>query len=102
MSRDPASGRVYVRQLINMSIPVYFRDIDTWTINPDNGKRVRDAEQVIGAAFDAAWKYLRSLKTQVASGRRNELDNNQISVGQPIFLVILVMVVKIRVKRTAG
>lgn len=23
MSRDPASGRVYVRQLINMSIPVY-------------------------------------------------------------------------------
>lgn len=29
MSRDPASGRVYVRQLINMSIPVYFRDIDT-------------------------------------------------------------------------
>lgn len=85
MSRDPASGRVYVRQLINMSIPVYFRDIDTWTINSDNGKRVRDAEQVIGAAFDAAWKYLRSLKTQVASGRRNELDNNQISVGQPFF-----------------
>ena len=85
MSRDPASGRVYVRQLINMNIPVYFRDIDTWTINPDNGKRVRDAEQVIGAAFDAAWKYLRSLKTQVASGRRNELDNNQISVGQPFF-----------------
>ena len=85
MSRDPASGRVYVRQLFNMSIPVYFRDIDTWTINPDNGKRVRDAEQVIGAAFDAAWKYLRSLKTQVASGRRNELDNNQISVGQPFF-----------------
>lgn len=85
MSRDPASGRVYVRQLINMSIPVYFRDIDTWTINPDNGKRVRDAEQVIGAAFDAAWKYLRSLKTQVASGRRNELDNKQISVGQPFF-----------------
>ena len=34
--------------------------------------------------FDAAWKYLRSLKTQVASGRRNELDN-QISVGQPFF-----------------
>ena len=85
MSRDPASGRVYVRQLINMSIPVYFRDIDTWTINPDNGKRVRDAEQVIGAAFDAAWKYLRSLKTQVASGRRNELDINLISVGQPFF-----------------
>lgn len=85
MSRDPASGRIYVRQLINMNIPVYFRDIDTWTINPNSGKMVRDAEQVIGAAFDAAWKYLRSLKTQVASGRRNELDNNQMSIGQPFF-----------------
>lgn len=85
MSRDPASGRVYVRQLINMGMPVYFRDIDIWTINPTTGTKVKDAEIVIGAAFDAAWKYIRSLKTQVASGRRNELDNNQISVGQPFF-----------------
>ena len=85
MSRDPASGRVYVRQLINMGVPVYFRDIDIWTINPNTGTKVKDAEIVIGAAFDAAWKYIRSLKTQVASGRRNELDNNQISVGQPFF-----------------
>ena len=25
MSRDPASGRIYVRLLINMNIPVYFK-----------------------------------------------------------------------------
>lgn len=83
MSRDPASGRVYVRLLINMGIPVYFKDIDTWTINPDTGKRVRDAETVIGGAFDAAWKYLKSMKTQIASARRNQLDNGAISVGKP-------------------
>ena len=85
MSRDPTSGRWYVRQLTNMKIPVYFRDIETWTINPETGKVVPNAEQVIGAAFDAAWKYLKSLKTQVASGRRVELSNNCISVGQPFF-----------------
>lgn len=85
MSRDPASGRIYVRQLINMNIPVYFKDIDLWTINPETGKKVRDAELVIGAAFDAAWKYLKSMKTQIASARRNELDNNKISIGQPYF-----------------
>lgn len=85
MSRDPTSGRWYVRQLTNMNIPVYFRDIETWTINPETGKVVPNAEQVIGAAFDAAWKYLKSLKTQVASGRRMELSNNCISVGQPFF-----------------
>lgn len=85
MSRDPASGRVYVRLLINMGIPVYFRDINTWTIDPETGKRVRDAETIIGGAFDAAWKYLKSMKTQIASARRNQLDNNCISVGKPFF-----------------
>lgn len=85
MSRDPMSGRLYIRQLINMEIPVYFRDINTWTINPETGEKVRDAEIVIGGAFDAAWKYLKSMKTQIASGRRDELDNNCISIGQPFF-----------------
>lgn len=85
MSRDPASGRVYVRLLINMGIPVYFKDIDTWTIDPETGKKVRDAELVIGGAFDAAWKYLKSMKTQIASARRNQLDNGAISVGKPYF-----------------
>ena len=85
MSRDPMSGRVYIRQLINMDIPVYFRDIDKWTIDPDTNKKVRDAETIIGGAFDAAWKYLKSMKTQIASGRRDELDNNCMSIGQPFF-----------------
>lgn len=85
MSRDPMSGRLYVRQLINMEIPVYFRDIDTWTIDPETGKKTRDAETIIGGAFDAAWKYLKSMKTQIASGRRDELDNNCMSIGQPYF-----------------
>ena len=85
MSRDPTSGRLYIRQLTNMDMPVYFRDIDIWTIDPVTGKKKRDAEAIIGAAFDAAWKYLNSMKTQIASGRRDELDNNCMSIGQPFF-----------------
>ena len=85
MSRDPMSGRLYIRQLINMDIPVYFRDINIWTIDPDTGKKTRDSETIIGAAFDAAWKYIKSMKTQIASGRRDELDNNCMSIGQPFF-----------------
>ena len=85
MSRDPMSGRLYIRQLINMDIPVYFRDINIWTIDPNTGKKTRDAETIIGAAFDAAWKYIKSMKTQIASGRRDELDNNCMSIGQPFF-----------------
>ena len=85
MSRDPMSGRMYIRQLINMEKPVYFKDISTWTIDPQTGKKTRDAEIIIGAGFDAAWNYLKNMKTQIASGRRNELDNNCMSIGQPFF-----------------
>lgn len=81
MSRDPASGRIYVRLLINMEIPVYFRDIDIWTIDPNTRKKVPNAEITIGGAFDAAWKYLKSMKTQIASARRNYLDNGAIALG---------------------
>lgn len=81
MSRDPASGRIYVRLLINMEIPVYFRDIDIWTIDPITRKKVPNAEITIGGAFDAAWKYLKSMKTQIASARRNYLDNGAIALG---------------------
>lgn len=88
MSRDPASGRVYVRLLVNMGIPVYFKDIDLWTFKPNTTpteSEIRNNEMIIGAAFDAAWKYLKSMKTQIASARRNQLDNGAISVGQPYF-----------------
>ena len=81
MSRDPASGRIYVRLLINMDIPVYFRDIDIWTIDPITRKKVPNAEITIGGAFDAAWKYLKSMKTQIASARRNYLDKGAIALG---------------------
>ena len=88
MSRDPTSGRWYVRELVNWGVPVYFKDIDTWTFEPGTNPipaKIKEKEQIIGAAFDAAWKYLKSMKTQIASGRRNELDNNCISVGKPFF-----------------
>ena len=85
MSRDVQSGTQYVRELTNIQIPIYFKDIDTWTIDPISHRPTPNAEEVIVNAFLAAWKYLKSMKTQIASGRRNELDNNCISVGKPFF-----------------
>ena len=85
MSRDVSSGTRYVRELTNWGIPVYFKDIDTWTIDPISHRPTPNAEEVIVNAFLAAWKYLKSMKTQIASGRRNELDNDCISVGKPYF-----------------
>jgi hypothetical protein len=85
MSRDSVSGRVYIRQLNNIGIPVYFRDRDKWTI--DINTRIVDTgfEKELGSFFDGAAEYLRSLKTQTASGRRKRLEDNQMVQGLPAY-----------------
>lgn len=85
MSRDSVSGRVYVRQLNNIGIPVYFRDRDKWTI--DLNTRIVDTgfEKELGNFFDGAAEYLKSMKTQTASGRRKRLEDNQMIQGTAAF-----------------
>lgn len=83
MSRDSVSGRVYVRQFCNLGIPVYFRDKMKWTIDPQTMKEDESFVKELGLYFDGAAEYLKSMKTQIASGRRNSLMNNQLVVGHP-------------------
>lgn len=88
MSRDPLAGRTYVNDLIQMGVPVYFKDINEWSFEPGTTPTdtdIRNKLVSIGGAFDAAWKYLRSMKTQIASARRNQLYYGAISVGKPFF-----------------
>jgi len=81
MSRDSVSGRVYVRQFCNLGIPIYFRDKMKWTINPDTMKEDESFIKELGLYFDGAAEYLKSMKTQIASGRRSSLRNNQLVFG---------------------
>lgn len=81
LSRDSVSGRVYVRQLCNLHIPVYFRDKGKWTIDLKTGEEDEAFIKELGLYFDGAAEYLKSMKTQIASGRRNGLRNNQLVIG---------------------
>ena len=81
MSRDSVSGRVYIRQFCNIGIPIYFRDRAKWTINPETMKEDESFVKELGSYFDGAAEYLKSMKTQIASGRRNSLRNNNLVVG---------------------
>ena len=85
LSRDSVSGRFYVRQFNNIGIPVYFRDRNKWTINVDNKEVDLSFEKELGDFFDGAAEYLKSLKTQTASGRRRSLEDNQFIQGKPAF-----------------
>jgi len=85
MSRDSVSGRVYVRQFCNLGIPIYFRDKMKWTINPETMKEDESFIKELGLYFDGAAEYLKSMKTQIASGRRSSLRNNQLVFGHVPF-----------------
>ncbi len=85
LSRDSVSGRVYIRQLNNLGIPVYFRDKRKWTIDLTTKKVDEAFEKELGLYFDGAAEYLKSMKTQTASGRRNRLSDNQMIQGKPAF-----------------
>ena len=85
MSRDPTSGLWYVRQFTNLNMPVYFKDLNIWTINPNTGLKNPNAESILNGAFMSAAKYLTSMKTQIASGRRAWLEQNQLVIGHPQF-----------------
>ncbi len=81
MSRDSVSGRVYVRQFCNLGIPIYFRDKMKWTIDPQTMREDESFIKELGLYFDGAAEYLKSMKTQIASGRRAALRNNQMIFG---------------------
>ena len=84
LSRDSVSGRVYVRKLNNERIPTYFRDKGRWTIDPVSKKVDSAFEGELGTYFDGAAEYLKSMKTQVASGRRARLRANQMIQRVPL------------------
>lgn len=79
LSRDSVSGRTYIRKLNNLGIPTYFRDKGKWTINPHTKDIDNAFERELGTYFDGAADYLKSLKTQTASGRRLKLMDNQMT-----------------------
>lgn len=85
MSRDPVSGRYYIRVFNNMEMPIYFRDERRWTVDLKTKKVDKEFEKILGSRFDGAADYLNSLKTQTASGRRTKLSNNQFINGKVLF-----------------
>lgn len=85
LSRDDVSGRVYVRQFSNLGIPIYFGDKKKWTIDPNTGKKNNDFINQVGRYFEGAAEYLKSMKTQIASGRRKSLRNNNLVFGHVPF-----------------
>ena len=84
LSRDSIAGRLFIREFNDeYRVPVYFRDLQMWTIDPNN--RIKNAylEQMLGFYFDAAAAELKSMKTRFASGKRKNARTGKSIGGVP-------------------
>ncbi len=84
LSRDSIAGRLFIREFNNdYKIPIFFRDLQQWTIDIITKKKNEYLEQMLGFHFDAAANELKSMKTRFASGKRKNARTGKIIGGVP-------------------
>ena len=84
LSRDSIAGRLFIRDFNeDYRVPIYFRDLSQWTINPDT-RIINDSfVAMLGFYFDAAATELKSMKTRFASGKRKNARTGKSIGGVP-------------------
>ena len=84
LSRDSIAGRLFIREFNDeYKVPVFFRDLQQWTINPETKVKNGYLEQMLGFYFDAAAAELKSMKTRFASGKRKNARTGKSIGGVP-------------------
>ena len=84
LSRDSIAGRLFIREFNeDYKVPIFFRDLQQWTIDPSSKNRNIYLEQMLGFHFDAAAAELKSMKTRFASGKRKNARTGKSIGGVP-------------------
>lgn len=85
LSRDSIAGRLFIREFNHdYKIPIYFRDLAKWTIDPNTQIIDSGFQTMLGFYFDMAENELKSMKTRLASGkRRNAREGKTIGGATP-------------------
>lgn len=84
LSRDSIAGRLFIREFNDdYKVPVFFRDLQMWTIDPNSRIKNTYLEQMLGFYFDAAAAELKSMKTRFASGKRKNARTGKSIGGVP-------------------
>ena len=79
LSRDSIAGRQYLRDFINMQIPLYFKDISMWTLHPETLEENKYNNQFIGQLFDQAERELEQLKKRSLRGRKQKAREGKVT-----------------------
>lgn len=84
LSRDSIAGRLFIREFNDdYKVPIFFRDLQQWTIDPISKIKNGYLEQMLGFYFDTAAAELKSMKTRFASGKRKNARTGKSIGGVP-------------------
>lgn len=81
LSRDPIAGRQYLKEFIDMQIPLYFKDVSMWTLDRETKAVIESNRQFINMLFDQAERELETLKARSIRGRKQNAREGKVTGG---------------------
>lgn len=81
LSRSSIDGRSFVRDFVEMKIPIYFKDRGIWTLDRTTLEEDPTTKMVVGMFFDFAEQELKTLKSRTMRGRRNSASKGLATGG---------------------
>lgn len=75
LSRSGIAGRQFIQDFNEMKIPIYFKDRNIWTLNPDTLEEDVNSKMIIGLYLDIAESELKTLKDRTDRGKRKNVEH---------------------------
>jgi len=75
LSRSGIAGRQFIQDFNEMKIPIFFKDRNIWTLNPDTLEEDINSKMIIGLYLDIAESELKTLKDRTNRGKRKNVEH---------------------------
>lgn len=75
LSRSGIAGRQFIQDFNEMKIPIYFKDRNIWTLNPDTLEEDINSKMIIGLYLDIAESELKTLRDRTNRGKRKNVEH---------------------------
>ena len=80
LSRSPIAGRLFIDEFTELKVPIYFKDVNSWTIDKDTFQPT-PAVPYINMMFDMAANELKTFKSRSLRGRKQSARQGKVTGG---------------------
>lgn len=75
LSRSGIAGRQFIQDFNEMKIPIYFKDRNIWTLDPNTLEEDVNSKMIIGLYLDIAESELKTLRDRTNRGKRKNVEH---------------------------